>query len=84
MSALYDALSKTKGEHALALHWFRDQTGMTVSWSEIQTNAEKGARLVNQAKGIYKPHYSDYEPPRVCRRPFGLSYAAMVGCSSMA
>jgi hypothetical protein len=25
-----------------------------------------------------------YEPPRVCRRPFGLSYAAMVGCSSMA
>ncbi len=24
------------------------------------------------------------EPPRVCRRPFGLSYAAMVGCSSMA
>jgi hypothetical protein len=30
---------------------------------------------------------SDYaycEPPRVCRRPFGLSYAAMAGCSSMA
>jgi hypothetical protein len=25
-----------------------------------------------------------YEPPRVCRRPFGLSYAAMAGCSSMA
>src|ERR1700677_888523 len=25
-----------------------------------------------------------FEPPRVCRRPFGLSYAAMVGCSSMA
>lgn len=24
------------------------------------------------------------EPPRVCRRPFGLSYAAMAGCSSMA
>ena len=24
------------------------------------------------------------EPPRVCRRPFGLSYAAMVGCSSIA
>jgi len=24
------------------------------------------------------------EPPRVCRRPFGLSYAAMGGCSSMA
>jgi hypothetical protein len=25
-----------------------------------------------------------YEPPRVCRRPFGLSYAAMADCSSMA
>jgi uncharacterized protein YidB (DUF937 family) len=25
-----------------------------------------------------------FEPPRVCRRPFGLSYAAMAGCSSMA
>ena len=24
------------------------------------------------------------EPPRVCRRPFGLSYAAMAGRSSMA
>ncbi len=24
------------------------------------------------------------ELPRVCRRPFGLSYAAMAGCSSMA
>jgi hypothetical protein len=24
------------------------------------------------------------EPSRVCRRPFGLSYAAMADCSSMA
>jgi hypothetical protein len=24
------------------------------------------------------------EPPRVCRRPLGLSHAAMAGCSSMA
>jgi hypothetical protein len=24
------------------------------------------------------------EPPRVCRRPVGLSHAAMAGCSSMA
>ena len=24
------------------------------------------------------------EPPRVCRRPFGISYAAMAGCSSRA
>jgi len=27
---------------------------------------------------------NDIEPPRVCRRPAGLSYAAMAGCSSMA
>ena len=26
----------------------------------------------------------DSEPPRDCRRLFGLSYAAMAGCSSMA
>jgi hypothetical protein len=26
----------------------------------------------------------DDEPPRVCRRLVGLSYAAMAGCSSMA
>jgi hypothetical protein len=25
-----------------------------------------------------------YEPRRLCRRPFGLSYAAMAGASSMA
>ena len=25
-----------------------------------------------------------FEPPRVCRRPLGLSHAAMAGCSSMA
>ena len=25
-----------------------------------------------------------FEPPRLCRRPFGLSYAAMAGASSMA
>ncbi len=25
-----------------------------------------------------------FEPPRVCRRPFGLSYAATAGPSSMA
>jgi hypothetical protein len=55
MSALDDALSKTKGEHASALNWFRDQTGMTKTWSEIKTNAEKGARLVNQAKGSTNP-----------------------------
>ena len=35
------------------------------------------AQLRNQPKGTA-------EPPRVRRRPFGLSHAAMAGCSSMA
>jgi alpha-glucosidase len=30
------------------------------------------------------PWFVESEPPRVCRRPFRLSYAAMAGCSSMA
>jgi hypothetical protein len=34
---------KASGEHAIALRWFRDQTGRTVSWSDIRSYAEKGA-----------------------------------------
>jgi nucleoside phosphorylase len=33
---------------------------------------------------IERPELHQFEPPRDCRRPFGLSYAAMAGCSSMA
>ncbi|MEX4007721.1 SDR family NAD(P)-dependent oxidoreductase [Neoaquamicrobium sediminum] len=45
--------------------------------------------LVNSA-GIYEEAsieeltLEDFEPPRVCRRPFLLSHAAMAGSSSMA
>ncbi len=60
MSDLSDALAKASGEHAIALNWFREQAGKTVTWSEIQAYADKGARLVTQAKGIYKPHYMEY------------------------
>jgi hypothetical protein len=60
MTNISDALGKASGEHAKALRWFLDQTGRTVSWSDIQAYAEKGARLVTQAKGIYKPHYMEY------------------------
>ena len=60
MPELNDALAKSTGEHAIALRWFRDQTGRTVNWSTIQAHANNGARLVNQAKGIYKPHYMEY------------------------
>jgi putative restriction endonuclease len=60
MPNLNDALAKASGEQALALRWFRDNTGRTVAWSEIQAHAENGARLVTQAKGIYKPQYMEY------------------------
>ena len=56
MSDLNDAVAKATGEHAQALRWFRDHTGQSVSWSSIQAYVDQGARLVNQAKGIYKPH----------------------------
>ncbi|XIA63346.1 HNH endonuclease [Bradyrhizobium sp. TZ2] len=60
MPNLDDAIAKTTGEQAIALRWFRDNTGQTVAWSDIQAHAEKGARLVTQAKGIYKPQYMEY------------------------
>jgi hypothetical protein len=60
MSDLSDAVAKATGEHALALRWFRDNADRTVSWAEMQAHADQGARLVNQAKGIYKPHHVEY------------------------
>lgn len=60
MSDLDVAVAKTTGEHTSALSWFRANTGRTVRWSEMQAQAELGARLITQAKGIYKPHYMEY------------------------
>ena len=54
------AIKRVGGDHATALHWFRDHAGQTLSWTAIKAQAESGPRLVNQAKGIYKPHYTDY------------------------
>jgi putative restriction endonuclease len=54
------AIAKVSGEHADALHWFSDHTGQTVGWDEIKDHADQGARLVTQAKGIYKPHYTNF------------------------
>jgi hypothetical protein len=31
-----------------------------MSWSTIKAQVDNGFRLVNQAKGIYKPHYTEY------------------------
>jgi putative restriction endonuclease len=47
------------GEHVQALEWFDRHQSLTVSWTVIKGYVEKGARLVNQAKGIYKPAYTD-------------------------
>jgi len=60
MSDLDDRLSKLEGQHETALRWFSAHTGKIVSWAEMQAHAERGGRLVTQAKGIYKPQYMSY------------------------
>jgi putative restriction endonuclease len=60
MSALTTALSKVEGRHAAALNWFREHAGLTVPWSTMDDEAEKGVRLAARAKGIYKPSYTHY------------------------
>jgi hypothetical protein len=60
MSALTEALAKTRGEHRQALDWLAANTGKVISWSAIKALVDNGFRLVNQAKGIYKPHYTEY------------------------
>ena len=64
MSDLTKAIARVDGEHAIALNWFHEHTGQTVAWSDTRQFADldEGARLVNQAKGIYRPHYTDYIP----------------------
>jgi ureidoacrylate peracid hydrolase len=53
-------------------------------------NAARKAKLRVFYALHHRYHLGDYEtwkyiePPRVRRRPFGLSHAAMAGCSSMA
>ena len=47
-------------------------------------DANTAARAALHVQSALRPDYDLIEPPRVCRRLFGLSYAAMAGCSSMA
>jgi len=72
LSDLTEALAKTQGEHRQALNWFLANTGKAISWSDTKTQVNNGFRLVNQAKGIYKPHYTAYAPehPPNSRRPY--------------
>ena len=60
MSDLTTAMAKVEGEQAADLRWFQENAGKAVSWSLIKEHADHGARLVTQAKGIYKPRYTDY------------------------
>lgn len=55
-----ETTSNLKEDHLEALTWFEERSGEIVTWAELQSHAEDGARLVNQAKGIYKPAYTDY------------------------
>jgi putative restriction endonuclease len=60
MLVLNSTLEPISGEHRRALEWFQQNAGTQKSWAEITSNVESGARLVTQAKGIYKPDYMDY------------------------
>lgn len=60
MNKLDVALSKVDGPHKEALNWFEEFRGKRVKWKDILEHAELGARLVNSAKGIYKPAYTDF------------------------
>lgn len=60
MSELDERLVRLDPRHQEALAWFHRFRGSTVPWSDIQGHADVGPRLVNQAKGIYKPAYTDY------------------------
>ncbi|WP_341236098.1 hypothetical protein [uncultured Sulfitobacter sp.] len=59
MTSFEEAVLKVSGSHREALHWLNEHRGRRISWSVIKAHAENGARLVNQAKGIYKPAYTD-------------------------
>ena len=47
-------------QQRISLQWFLDNAGIVRSWRDIQLQAEAGNRLATQAKGIYKPAYTDY------------------------
>ncbi len=60
MSGIDEAIGRVSGDHREALDWFRDHAGQIVDWITLKDHAEHGARLVNQAKGIYKPSYTEH------------------------
>lgn len=55
-----EVLKNTTGEHLIALQWFREHAGQEVAWSDMQDFSNNHVRIVNQAKGIYKPAVAEY------------------------
>lgn len=60
MSEVDAAIAGVTGEHRAALEWFRANKGRMVPWAEIKASRDAGVGLVNSAKGIYKPAYTDF------------------------
>jgi putative restriction endonuclease len=60
MTSISEALATVEGRHLEALQWFASNRSRTVTWKEIKSHAEYGARLSGAAKGIYKPEYTDF------------------------
>ncbi|MEH6833983.1 HNH endonuclease [Falsihalocynthiibacter arcticus] len=60
MLKIEDALRSVSGEHLIALQWFNKNTSRRIAWIDIQEFSSDHSRLVNQAKGIYKPKYTTY------------------------
>ncbi|MBB6305718.1 MULTISPECIES: LysR family transcriptional regulator [Rhizobium] len=56
---------------------FLEQASAGVAY--VEAAYEAAQRLSDNPRGLLR-----FEPRRVCRRPFGLSYAAIAGASSMA
>lgn len=60
MVGLEQTIQKLDERHKTALRWFHANRGRTVLWQDLQDLSTSGPRLVNQAKGIYKPAYTEY------------------------
>ena len=61
----------------------KDYEPLSVTMKGIVTQLETAAKS-NDSENRKLVLKGDYEPRRVCRRPFCLSHAAMSDCSSMA
>jgi TolB-like protein len=70
-----------RDSHLWSFHHVRSWTHFSLEEYEI---AVEFARRATRQTNVNYQAFATFEPPRVCRRPVGLSYAAMADCSSMA